>query len=373
MRKFKKTLLIIGITLVSLILLVVILALCINNDINYQTKYIENISYQPTHQLEIIEEENQNVQIKLQENQQLKILQLTDTHISGITTTQRNDNAAVEAIYTLVSSLEPDLIIITGDIIYPSLINLSFNSRKAAQILNSLMEKLQTPWAYVYGNHDTEDYGNIGYEELNALYCGNQYCLNVLPDNDKYYELGRMYQTIEVLNFDNTLNQALVLMDSNSYEQGGYAHITDQQVDWYESQIFTLNEKYQKTISSLLFFHIPLQEYQTAYNLYLEESSEVTYHFGDKGEKVCCSDTPSKLFDTAVSLGSTKAIFVGHDHVNNYSLTYKGINLVYGLSIDFLAYPTIFNKTSQRGGTLITINSDSTFVVTQHKLIDLLN
>lgn len=47
--------------------------------------------------------------------------------------------------------------------------------------------------------------------------------------------------------------------------------------------------------------------------------------------------------------------------MNNILLTYKGIRLTYGLSIDYLAYPGIDKLTEQRGGTLITINNDSTF------------
>ena len=98
------------------------------------------------------------------------------------------------------------------------------------------------------------------------------------------------------------------------------------------------------TVRSLLFFHIPLQEFQTAYDLYRAGSPDVTYFYGSIGEankKIACSDHPSTLFDTAVRLGSTQAMFVGHDHLNTLSVAYKGIRLTYGLSIDYLAYPGI--------------------------------
>ena len=113
---------------------------------------------------------------------------------------------------------------------------------------------------------------------------------------------------------------------------------------------------------SMVFFHIPLQEYKEAYKLYESGSDEVEYFFGSNDEemmdKVCCSEYPSKLFDTARELGSTTGFFCGHDHYNNMSLEYKGMRLTYGMSIDYLAMPGIARDTKQRGATLITVHDD---------------
>ena len=119
----------------------------------------------------------------------------------------------------------------------------------------------------------------------------------------------------------------------------------------------------------MIFFHIPLQQYRTAYELYEAGSDEVKYFFGENGEqmidKVCCSDYPSKLFDRILELCSTKGVFCGHDHYNNMSLEYKGIRLTYGMSIDYLAMPGIENDTAQRGAELITIHPDGTWDLKQ--------
>ena len=88
-------------------------------------------------------------------------------------------------------------------------------------------------------------------------------------------------------------------------------------------------------------------------------------------DKICCSKHDSKLFETAAALGSTKAIFCGHDHYNNLSLEYRGIRLTYGYSIDYLAMPGIENDTEQRGATLITIAKDGSFEITPCRLMDL--
>ena len=70
---------------------------------------------------------------------------------------------------------------------------------------------------------------------------------------------------------------------------------------------------------------------------------------------------PDEIFETMLSLGSTKGIFVGHDHLNNFSIEYKGIRLTYGFSIDYLAYTTISKLGSQRGCTMITVTPDGDF------------
>ena len=80
----------------------------------------------------------------------------------------------------------------------------------------------------------------------------------------------------------------------------------------------------------------------------------MTYYSGSNDEtmlgKVCCSEYPSTIFDTAKSLGSTQGFFCGHDHYNNMSLEYQGIRLTYGMSIDYLVMPGIARETAQRGG-----------------------
>ena len=151
-------------------------------------------------------------------------------------------------------------------------------------------------------------------------------------------------------------------MDSNSYIGNSlteYDYIHDDQVEWYKNSVEEIAKETGEVKSSLMFFHIPLQEYKEAYDLYKSGSDEVTYFYGEIGEKdeaICASEIDSKLFDEVVDLKSTKGIFVGHDHYNNISLMYKGVRLTYGMSIDYLAMPGIDEKTEQRGGTLITLH-----------------
>lgn len=56
-------------------------------------------------------------------------------------------------------------------------------------------------------------------------------------------------------------------------------------------------------------------------------------------------------------LKSTDSVFCGHDHLNNFSINYKGVNLNYGMSIDYLAYSGISKLGSQRGCTIMNITT----------------
>lgn len=309
-----------------------------------------------------------------------KILQLTDIHLGGSILSYDKDLKALEAVYKLIDYTKPDLVVVTGDLTFPmGVMSFSFNNKAPVQQFSAFMRNTGIPWAFTFGNHDTESMAIGSKEDLNDLYKSLSWktSKNLLypyvqpKENDKEI-WGRNNQLIEVRNTDGTLNQALFLIDSNAYTGEGlnkYDFIHDDQVNWYKEQILRLNKEEGKTVSSLGFFHIPLQQYKTAYDLYESGSSEVKYFFGSNDEKminkICASEYPSSLFDTAKELGSTKGFFCGHDHYNNMSLEYEGIRLTYGMSIDYLVMPGIARDTKQRGATLITSHKDSSIDIEQ--------
>lgn len=304
-----------------------------------------------------------------------KILQLTDIHLGGSLYSYKEDMLALQAVYKEIEYTKPDLVIVTGDLTFPvGVMSMSFNNTAPVSQFAQFMRNMGIPWAFTYGNHDTENLATGSKHDLDSLYRSLSFYTSetLLYPYDQPNITGRSNQLIELRNADGSLNQAIFLIDSNAYNGDSlseYDYIHDDQVLWYKSQIERLNDAEGYTVSSLCFFHIPLQEYKTAYELYEEGSDEVTYYFGENNEKVkgkvCCSKIPSKLFDTMVELGSTKATFCGHDHYNNACIEYKGIKLTYGMSIDYLAMPGIKYDTAQRGGTLITIHKDSSFDIEQ--------
>lgn len=308
------------------------------------------------------------------EKNNFRILQLTDIHLGGSIVSANKDIKALKTVYDLIAYSKPDLVVITGDMVFPMGI-MSFSRNNSTPIIQfaDFMRNMDIPWAFTYGNHDTEAIATESAESLNEIMksisyksSGNFLYPYVQPDI-----WGRNNQMIEIRNSDGTLMQALFLIDSNAYTEGGgvneYDYIHDDQVEWYEHQIKKLNDSEGKTVPSMAFFHIPLQEYKEAYELYTQGSEEVTYYYGTIGESmidpICCSDYPSTFFDRAVKLGSTKAMFCGHDHYNNLSVEYKGIRLTYGYNIDYLAMPGIENDTEQRGATIIDIAKNGEFEI----------
>ena len=75
-------------------------------------------------------------------------------------------------------------------------------------------------------------------------------------------------------------------------------------------------------------------------------------------EMPCPGAVNNHFGDKMLELGSTDTVFCGHDHLNNFSLNYKGINLSYSYSVDYLAYSGISKLGSQRGCTIINIDEN---------------
>lgn len=304
-----------------------------------------------------------------------KILHLTDIHIGGSLYSYRKDIKALKACYAEIEHTHPDLVVVTGDLCFPmGIMSMSLNNTAPVGQFAAFMRNTGIPWAFTYGNHDTESLASANKQELNEVYKSLSFKTSgtLLYPYTQPNVMGRNNQLIEIRNFDGTLNTGLFLIDSNAYTGEGinvYDYIHDDQVDWYADEVRRMNDEAGHTVNSMVFLHIPLQEYKTATELYLDGSDEVKYFYGENpgdhggitNDLVCCSDYPSKMFDTALELGSTTGFFCGHDHYNNASIEYKGIRLTYGMSIDYLAMPGIENETKQRGAELITIHSDSSW------------
>ncbi len=304
-----------------------------------------------------------------------KILHLTDIHIGGSLYSYRKDMKALKACYAEIAYTHPDLVVVTGDLCFPlGIMSMSLNNTAPVGQFAAFMRNTGIPWAFTYGNHDTESLASANKQELNDVYKSLSFKTSgtLLYPYKQPDVMGRNNQLIELRNSDGTLNMGLFLIDSNAYTDEGinvYDYIHDDQVDWYADEVRRMNDEAGHTVNSMVFFHIPLQEYRTATELYLDGSDEVKYFYGENpgdhggvtNDLVCCSDYPSKMFDTALELGSTTGFFCGHDHYNNASIAYKGIRLTYGMSIDYLAMPGIEKETKQRGAELITIHADSSW------------
>jgi len=370
-------------SLVVSIILIILLYHAMSINLFLAQPYVDNITPLPITKNQISYNGETGVYTIHTSKDSFRILQLTDIHLGGSFLSVSEDLMALDACHTLIEYTKPDLVIVTGDLVFPmGIMSYSFNNKAPIIEFANFMRNTGVPWAFTYGNHDTEKLATLDKDELDSLMktlaqnsSGNLLYPYIQPDI-----YGRSNQMIEIRDDKNSLIQALFLIDSNDYLEDShklneYDFIHDDQVEWYKNNILTLSRQEGHTISSMAFFHIPLREYIEAYDLFVQGSEKVKYFYGSIGEtminNICASQYQSKFFDTAVSLNSTKAMFCGHDHYNNISLLYKGIRLTYGYSIDYLTMPHIAEHTQQRGGTLISIEKNGSFQITPYKLVDL--
>ena len=315
-----------------------------------------------------------------------KVLQLTDVHIGGGFMSNEKDKKAINAVASMVSEEKPDLVIVTGDIVFPvPYMAGTFNNKNPHSVFNALMEQLGVYYTVVFGNHDTEAYNYFNREAVGKYYEKTEEKLEYLlfqrgPENIK----GECNHYINVINNSNVITQTLYMIDSNAYLDDDplglkwhYDNVHADQIAWYKEKVelmhqankITLNNDNAPMPKSLIFQHIPIKEFKVAFDKAwdeetksFKENSEVTYNFGKVGESdpyVFPPEDSLNYFDTIVELGSTQGMFFGHDHLNNFSLTYKGVQLTYGLSIDYLAYG------ADRGCTVIKIKNDGSVNIYQ--------
>ena len=313
-----------------------------------------------------------------------RVMTLTDVHIGGGWMSFFKDRRAIDCVVRMVTAEQPDLVAVTGDIAYPVPFQSgTFNNKTAARLFGRVMQNLGVYWAPVLGNHDTESYAvynrrYIGkyYQEQKFAKAGSKsYCLfRSGPEGVD----GVGNYTVAVENRRGAVTQALFFTDTGSYVDGDYLGFMwkydgmhKNQMDWYRGEVEALTAHNRALGApmpkSLMFFHIPIAQYKTAWEAYKEngykDTGEVQVHYGGIGEKggLFPSLHPDNVFDTLQQVGSTRGTFCGHDHLNNLSVTYKGIRLTYGLSVDYLAYIGIKNYGAQRGFTRITVHPDGSF------------
>lgn len=307
-----------------------------------------------------------------------RVMQLSDVHIGAGFMSVKKDNQAINAVAAMVAEEKPDLVIVTGDIAYPVPFQAgTFNNKTGAVIFASLMEKLGVYWCPAFGNHDTEAYSYFNREDISELYSNRQKYPHCLFQSGPKDVDGYGNYIVNVQTSKGEITQSFVMLDSHSYIDNDYFGIMwkydcvhKNQVEWYEQQIKALTKiNNNKTPKSLMFFHMPPQEMLTAYNEYKEngykDTADSKYIGGKAGEKnlvVYPSEKNYGLFDKCLELGSTKGIFFGHDHLNNFTMLYKGIQLTYDYTVDYLAYVGINKYGTQRGCTMITTKPDGSFV-----------
>lgn len=274
-------------------------------------------------------------------NDGFTILQLTDLHYHLPHMTKDTD----ERVKKLVEANNPDFIVITGDSVYGPT-NVMYTKHVA-----ELMDSFEIPWAIVYGNHDDEGKAD-------------KYWMGSVYENSKYgvYEngpcnIGGTGNYAVNLTKDGQPFYSLIMMDSNRVTpyngKNEYGSFTPSQVSWYSwLQQGLVDNGYDK---SMMFFHVPFPEYLDAYEAWEQSGFDPSIGSGSKNEGVCSAPYNPGMFNKILERGATTHVFVGHDHVNDFTVNYKGVTLTYGVKSSKQFY---FDE-QMIGGTVIKISPDA--------------
>ena len=246
-------------------------------------------------------------------NGQFKIVQFTDLHYKQGNPASKE---ATDNIVEVVTAEKPDLIVLTGDIIYSS------PGSACLQEVLKVLTNLKTPFCYLLGNHDPEQGTPV--TQLYDLAQQNAYC--VQPKR-----VGNVLDyALPILSTSGwKVTAVLYCMDTHAYNKmagvGGYQWLTADQIARYRRWSGTFTQRNGgKPVNSLMFMHYPLPEYNDAV-----ANTQVTL-IGTRMEKAYAPNLNSGMFSAVKECGDVMGIFCGHDHDNDYSLMYYRVLLAHG-------------------------------------------
>ena len=273
-----------------------------------------------------------------------RILQLTDVHLAD----KDDQNLQFKFMDLTINDAHPDMIIVTGDLF-------TIASKSTAKRLFSYLDSKNVPWTVTFGNHDEQCFFSVDWMTSYLNNYGSNCVFKDIQDDDVH---GNANFAIN-LKKDGKIFEQLIVMDTNRYDFGhgfGYDHIKDSQIKWYESLVDYTTTVNGGLTESLMFYHIPLPEINNAWDEAhnADGTTNAHYQYGEKREKTCPPDYNSGFFDKIVAKGSTKAMFFGHDHINDFRVEYKGVVFSYGIK----ATDRLYNNQDMIGGQVIILHDD---------------
>ncbi|MCF0160518.1 MAG: metallophosphoesterase family protein [Bacteroidaceae bacterium] len=278
--------------------------------------------------------------LKFQKGKPFRILQFTDLHyIHGDERSERT----IQNIHEMIDTEKPDVVIITGDLIFGKP---GYESMKG--VLDAVASH-NVPFAITYGNHDDEQ----GLSRYELLEMAKAYPMNLTTTTPGITGVTNYILEVKASESD-APSQLLYMFDSNAYckiEGSKYDYIHFDQIMWYMNQ----SREYAKAndgkpLPALAFFHIPLTEYN-------EALSSGAFFVGIKRETGGESKFNSGLFTASKEMGDIRGFFVGHDHDDDYLVYYKGIALAYGR---YSGCNTVYNHVKPNGCRMIEIKEGET-------------
>ncbi|KAK2980816.1 hypothetical protein RJ640_020468, partial [Escallonia rubra] len=286
-----------------------------------------------------------------------KILQVADVHYGNGITTRCRDMVETEFEKENAGNVREagNISMEAGDNIFgPST---SDAAESLFQVFGPAMES-RLPWAAVLGNHDQES--TMTREELMSFISLMDYSVSqpnpsaevsdpskehLLADIDGFgnYNLNVWGAPGSQLANSSVLNLYFLDSGDRAIVDGvrTYGWIKESQLSWlrgvskaYQGQNQDKDQSadisfLSATPPALAFFHIPIPEIRQL------SPKEIVGHFQ---EYAACSSVNSGVLQTLVSMGDVKAVFIGHDHTNDFCGNLSGIWFCYGGGFGYHGY-----------------------------------
>jgi 3',5'-cyclic AMP phosphodiesterase CpdA len=256
----------------------------------------------------------------------LKILAVTDLHFFG--RTPLHDRMTLHEIRKMIAIFQPGLLIADGDTWYN---NPRGQGKKHCEWTCNHLGKLGIPWAFVRGNHDqADDFGAC--ERLlsaapNSLFAGSGTQANY---------------RIDLADAEGKVRWRLIILNDSAPEMG----FKEPQIEWLRSEVSRIRQDRDPEASALLFCHIPLPAFE---DLVRQGKAE-----GILREKVISYEQGSaQAFPAIRDTGLVRAVFCGHDHLNNFRGEMEGVHLEYVRATGYGGYG---RSKVRKGGTLISLD-----------------
>lgn len=257
----------------------------------------------------------------------LRALQLTDIHFFTPNPRPRQDEKTIEELPQLIELTQPDILLVTGDLWQDNPYG------RGEEFMRFGIDKISTlgvPWLFVWGNHDKMDDYKVGHEAFTnapySLYRGG-------PDGGNY--------VVQITDQSGKPLWDLICLNSNEYGLG------DEQHAWLN----TLHEARRSQFAApnaFALFHIPLKQYDDLW--------QCGKAFGVRFESIAFENEDGTSLDALQSLGTVRACFCGHDHINDFSCRLHEIDLVYGRATGHAGYGS--NRVP-KGAKIITVNCET--------------
>lgn len=261
-----------------------------------------------------IKEKDREV-LRFREDGTFRILQFTDPHWDE--SIPEKCNALTELFDTMIEFEDPDLIVITGDVVteHPAL--------EGWKHITEVLAKHDIPYAITMGNHDPE----VMDRDSIFDYLATQ-PLSLAEKGPKDISgVGNYVLEVKASDGSDKTEALLYCFDSGDYTPdtdrfGYYGWFELDQIEWYKEQSTAYTAANGgEPVPALGFFHIALPEFN-----YIEDCER----FGEWHEKICSPDLNTGMFVAMKQMGDIMGNFIGHDHSNDFIGKYWDIALAYG-------------------------------------------